>query len=445
MADYRRFIAYFYEYIDGKKQKNAGFAKVELRGGLWRILFRISEGISLELPIQIYGFVRADDYLLKLPMGTMQTGAERIQEWAYRAEVPVSGQYRVEDLAGILLVSSDDREFLTVWDDEAVDPERFVLTLPQELPAAAPEQKQNTEQTSELPATTQGQNTERFVPELPETVQGHEYQGETGRQTETEQQVKAEKSTGAQERAEVKDPEKESQAEIEGQMKEDKSERKRQIVAEKQAEAIRAIRNSEMNETIETGSRPNRTPLTKEGIGEKKEKRSEPTVISGNTGISKTPMSKVVEAAETAPPCQTNPQRENPRLPKTGDDDLRKLPETRDDDLRQLYRTRTRFAPFEDGQISSCVMLRPCDIVWLQQHGWQVGRSSFLQHGFYQYRHLLLGMTDEGSWIIGVPGINNSQEKYMAGMFGFNDFKPAPNYGNNSSFGYWYRELQKRI
>jgi hypothetical protein len=152
-----------------------------------------------------------------------------------------------------------------------------------------------------------------------------------------------------------------------------------------------------------------------------------------------------MEAAETAPPCQTNPQREDPKLPKTGDDDLRKLTETRDDDLRQLYRTRTRFAPFEDGQISSCVMLRPCDIVWLQQHGWQVGRSSFLQHGFYQYRHLLLGMTDEGSWVIGVPGINNSQEKYMASMFGFDDFKPAPKYGNNSSFGYWYRELQKRI
>lgn len=30
MPEYRRFIAYFYEYIDGKKQKNAGFAKVEL-------------------------------------------------------------------------------------------------------------------------------------------------------------------------------------------------------------------------------------------------------------------------------------------------------------------------------------------------------------------------------------------------------------------------------
>ena len=42
MPEYRRFIAYFYEYIDGKKQKNAGFAKVELRNGMWRILFRLN-------------------------------------------------------------------------------------------------------------------------------------------------------------------------------------------------------------------------------------------------------------------------------------------------------------------------------------------------------------------------------------------------------------------
>jgi hypothetical protein len=113
-------------------------------------------------------------------------------------------------------------------------------------------------------------------------------------------------------------------------------------------------------------------------------------------------------------------------------------------DIQQLLRTRTRFAPFDDMEIGSCVMLRPCDIVWLQQKGWQVGRSSFLQHGFYQYRHLLLGVADDGSYIIGVPGINNPQEQYMAGMFGFKEFKPASGQGNRS-FGYWYRPLERRM
>ena len=42
MPEYRRFISYFYEYIDGKKQRNTGFAKVELRNGVWRVLFRLT-------------------------------------------------------------------------------------------------------------------------------------------------------------------------------------------------------------------------------------------------------------------------------------------------------------------------------------------------------------------------------------------------------------------
>ena len=64
MPEYRRFIAYFYEYIDGKKQKNAGFAKVELRNGMWRILFRLNTETEPLRPVQAYGFVREQGWQL---------------------------------------------------------------------------------------------------------------------------------------------------------------------------------------------------------------------------------------------------------------------------------------------------------------------------------------------------------------------------------------------
>ena len=32
MAGMKRFITYIYEYRDGKREKNAGFAKMEIRG-----------------------------------------------------------------------------------------------------------------------------------------------------------------------------------------------------------------------------------------------------------------------------------------------------------------------------------------------------------------------------------------------------------------------------
>ena len=101
MPEYRRFIAYFYEYIDGRKQKNAGFAKVELRNGMWRILFRLTTGVLPQPPVQVYGFVREQGYLLGFPMGTMPDGCEIAEEWAYRADSPIGlDRYRMEDLSG---------------------------------------------------------------------------------------------------------------------------------------------------------------------------------------------------------------------------------------------------------------------------------------------------------------------------------------------------------
>ena len=89
-------------------------------------------------------------------------------------------------------------------------------------------------------------------------------------------------------------------------------------------------------------------------------------------------------------------------------------------------------------------MIMPCDIVRMQQEGWQVGRSSFLQHGFYQHRHLLLGMKRDGTYLLGVPGMRTPQEQYMAELFGFPDFMISRVCECRKVFGYWCRPLQMR-
>ena len=79
----------------------------------------------------------------------------------------------------------------------------------------------------------------------------------------------------------------------------------------------------------------------------------------------------------------------------------------------------------------------------MQQENWNVGRSSFLQHGFCQYRHLLLGKDAKGAYLLGVPGVRNPQEEYMAGMFGYRQFKKSGVCKCGKLFGYWYRALER--
>lgn len=117
---------------------------------------------------------------------------------------------------------------------------------------------------------------------------------------------------------------------------------------------------------------------------------------------------------------------------------------TDENELEHLFKKRNLFQPFQDEEITGCVQILPCDIAWLQQKDWKVGRSSFLQHGFYQYRHLLLGKMADGTCVIGVPGIRNPQEKYMAELFGYDRFKMSKLCECGRTFGYWYRPLIKK-
>lgn len=97
-------------------------------------------------------------------------------------------------------------------------------------------------------------------------------------------------------------------------------------------------------------------------------------------------------------------------------------------------------------ELFDCVRIHPRDIGRLDMRNWKLGVNSFLTHGFYTYQYLLLGKMrfDDGSQhgIIGVPGVFSNREKYLAGMFGFDQFIPVKKTGvKTGEFGYWIVEI----
>lgn len=103
--------------------------------------------------------------------------------------------------------------------------------------------------------------------------------------------------------------------------------------------------------------------------------------------------------------------------------------------------------PFEDDSVDACVRLEPQDIGRMPIDCWSYGSNSFLLHGYYSYRHLILARVKpekekRGSYILGVPGTQHSREAFMANMFGFREFKPIREGSEGpSDFGYWYTFL----
>ena len=115
--------------------------------------------------------------------------------------------------------------------------------------------------------------------------------------------------------------------------------------------------------------------------------------------------------------------------------------------FEKMLDTCPRMYPFSDDAIEECVRLEPQDIGRMPMDCWCYGSNSFLLHGYYSYRHLILARLQSGNgkaYILGVPGTNHSQEAFMANMFGFRTFKPIrEEKGEASDFGYWYKSLMQ--
>ncbi len=102
---------------------------------------------------------------------------------------------------------------------------------------------------------------------------------------------------------------------------------------------------------------------------------------------------------------------------------------------------------FENMPEISGIHMELKDLRELPKKYWYLGSNSFLLHGFFNYRHLLLGKVENESgrkWFIGVPGIYQNQEKVLAAVFGFPKFRQEKDTGvKTGQFGYWYRFMDE--
>ena len=111
----------------------------------------------------------------------------------------------------------------------------------------------------------------------------------------------------------------------------------------------------------------------------------------------------------------------------------------------KLKKGRERQYPVGRDAGGEYISLEPEDLLCFQDAGKYLVNNSFLLHGFYNYGHLLLGIRPEDqALVLGVPGEFYVQEKIMASLFGFPEFrKMVDAYGNTENMGYWLRKIEE--
>ena len=101
--------------------------------------------------------------------------------------------------------------------------------------------------------------------------------------------------------------------------------------------------------------------------------------------------------------------------------------------------------PFGDERVF--ISIEPKDFIILQASYQKLVNNSFLLHGFYNYRYLILGPDKEmgnGSgecFYLGVPGTYFEREKMVAVMFGFEGYECAGPV-ELGKFGFYMRKVE---
>ena len=148
----------------------------------------------------------------------------------------------------------------------------------------------------------------------------------------------------------------------------------------------------------------------------------------------KQPREQTPEAAETVVTSLVPSQGDRISKRSAAENTLH-MKDTKWEQLSSIY---PHIHPFRDAR--EFLSVGPEDFVVLRERCYQMTHNSFLLHGYYNYRHLLLLRQEtagQAKYYIGGPGNFYEREKQVARMFGFESFEGAREPAWEGDFGYY--------
>ena len=110
---------------------------------------------------------------------------------------------------------------------------------------------------------------------------------------------------------------------------------------------------------------------------------------------------------------------------------------------KQLWEIYPHINPFRDER--EFLSIGPGDFVILPEKYFGMANNSFLLHGYYNYKHLILKRMEykgEVRYYIGVPGTFYDREKQVAVMFGFESFESLRDPADAGEYGYYMMRVE---
>ena len=450
MSAYHRLISYIYAYEGGIKGKNTGFAKLETRGTSCRIQVSVRRVFAGGSPIGVYLLAGQEE----IRIGTLfvRGGNGEFRAVVNCENIEGSG-CNMEECCGLTLHETDSawRAYTTIWEDavaHAAEVELADVTAEkvreQEAEKEGATRKLAENVSGEVNSASVGKEKLDEASEL--TRSGEMESQDTSTETEKKEAVNINETDFG-----ISQPQPEKLEDSNLEIFEDTETMEAvpdisETSDQQEAEVVQEAQTETPQESSQESTQEVQTETPKESF---QESNQEAQTEARRKDSQESTREVRKEALSDSPPdhqeaFQPGSQNQKQPQPDSSKESPKEDPaETLWDRLRVTYPKVTAFECADGCEI---LVIKPQDIGLLPRENWVYGNNSFLLHGYYNYRYLILARLgkpgERGRYILGVPGHYGNNEKYMAAMFGFDRFvRSTRQPPRDSRFGYWYTDL----
>ena len=450
MSAYHRLISYIYAYEGGIKGKNTGFAKLETRGTSCRIQVSVRRVFAGGSPIGVYLLAGQEE----IRIGTLfvRGGNGEFRAVVNCENIEGSG-CNMEECCGLTLHETDSawRAYTTIWEDavaHAAEVELADVTAEK----VREQEAEKEEATRKLAENVSGEVNSGSVgkeklDEASELTRSGEMESQdTSTETEKKEAVNINETDFG-----ISQPQPEKLEDSNLEIFEDTETMEAvpdisETSDHQEAEVVQEVQTETPQESFQESNQEVQTETPQESS---QESYQEAQTEARRKDSQESTREVRKEALPDSPPdhqeaFQPGSQNQKQPQPDSSKESPKEDPaETLWDRLRVTYPKVTAFECADGCEI---LVIKPQDIGLLPRENWVYGNNSFLLHGYYNYRYLILARLgkpgERGRYILGVPGHYGNNEKYMAAMFGFDRFvRSTRQPPRDSRFGYWYTDL----
>ena len=450
MSAYHRLISYIYAYEGGIKGKNTGFAKLETRGTSCRIQVSVRRVFAGGSPIGVYLLAGQEE----IRIGTLfvRGGNGEFRAVVNCENIEGSG-CNMEECCGLTLHETDSawRAYTTIWEDavaHAAEVELADVTAEK----VREQEAEKEEATRKLAENVSGEVNSASVgkeklDEASELTRSGEMESQdTSTETEKNEAVNINETDFG-----ISQPQPEKLEDSNLEIFEDTETMEAvpdisETSDHQEAEVVQEAQTESPQESFQESTQEVQTETPKESF---QESNQEAQTEARRKDSQESTREVRKEALPDSPPdhqeaFQSGSQNQKQPQPDSSKEFPKEDPaESLWNRLRAAYPKVTAFECADGCEI---LVIKPQDIGLLPRENWVYGNNSFLLHGYYNYRYLILARLgksgERGRYILGVPGHYGNNEKYMAAMFGFDRFvRSTRQPPRDSRFGYWYTDL----